>query len=84
MKKSLNEFVGLMKATVAVVVVVVCVSAVAASAQGAVREIASPAGEGSGQSFLSVGRGGRVYLSWIDRMAEKRVALRFAVREGAG
>ncbi len=84
MKKSLARIFVLTKATVVVVSVVVCVSSVAASAQGVVREIAPPAGEGSGQSFLSVGRDGRVYLSWIDRLAEKRVALRFAVREGAG
>ncbi len=85
MKKSLDQIFVLTKATVVVVFfVVVCVSSVAASAQGVVREVAPPAGEGSGQSFLSVGRGGRVYLSWIDRLAEKRVALRFAVREGAG
>jgi hypothetical protein len=83
MKKSLNGFFVLMKAAVAVVVVA-CVSSVAASAQGVVREIAPPTGEGSGQSFLSAGQDGRVYLSWIDRLADKRVALRFAVREGAG
>lgn len=73
---------GLMKAALFVVVVVACVSSVVLKAQ--VREVASPGGEGSGQSFLSSGRGGRVYLSWVDRLEDKRVALRFAVREGAG
>lgn len=71
-----------MKAALSVLVVVFVCSA--AAAQGPVRGLASPGGEGSGQSFLSVGRGGRVYLSWVDRLAERRFALRFAVREGAG
>lgn len=50
----------------------------------AVREIPTPAGEGSGQSFLSLGNHGRVYLSWIDRLESKRFALRFSVREKTG
>lgn len=67
--------------------------AVATAAQGpgvpstharTVRELPSPAAPGSGQSSLSVGPDGRVYLSWIERLEGKRFALRFARREGAG
>jgi sorbitol-specific phosphotransferase system component IIA len=50
----------------------------------AVRLLPTPAAQGSGQSNLSVGPDGRVYLSWIDRLEGKRFALRFARREGAG
>ncbi|MCA1633993.1 MAG: glycoside hydrolase [Acidobacteria bacterium] len=49
-----------------------------------VRALPSPAAPGSGQSNLSVGPDGRVYLSWIERLEGKRFALRFARREGAG
>ncbi|HEV2705708.1 MAG TPA: sialidase family protein [Pyrinomonadaceae bacterium] len=54
-----------------------------ASAQE-VRQLPSPAGEGSGQSNLTVTRDGRVLLSWIERLDKGRFALRFAAREGAG
>jgi hypothetical protein len=47
-----------------------------------VREIASPAGPGSGQSRLAVGPDGRVYLSWIERAGDNRFSLRFSVKEG--
>src|SRR5688500_14242919 len=50
----------------------------------ALRPLPTPAAKGSGQSNLSVGPDGRVYLSWIERLEEKRFALRFARREGAG
>ena len=53
-----------------------------ASAQ--VRELASPAGPGSGQPNLAVSPDGRVYLSWIERLGEGRFSLRFAVKEGDG
>ncbi len=56
---------------------------VVSSAQ-ALRSLPTPAAPGSGQSNLSVGPDGRVYLSWIERLEEKRFALRFARREGAG
>ena len=49
-----------------------------------VRQLPSPAAPGSGQSSLSVGPEGRVYLSWVERLEGKRFALRFARREGAG
>jgi hypothetical protein len=49
-----------------------------------VRLLPTPAAAGSGQSNLSVGPGGRVYLSWIERLEGRRFALRFARREGAG
>ena len=60
--------------------------AAAARAQGGagVRTLPSPAGQASGQPFLSTGRGGRLYLSWVEKLADKRSALRFSVREGAG
>lgn len=49
-----------------------------------VRELPSPAAEGSGQSNLSVDVRGRVHLSWIERPSKGRAALRYSVREGAG
>jgi hypothetical protein len=50
----------------------------------ALRVLPSPASQGSGQSSLTVGAEGRVYLSWVERLEDKRFALRFARREGAG
>ena len=47
-----------------------------------VRELPSPAGQGSGQPNLVVAPDGRVYLSWIERLAEGRFSLRFAIKEG--
>lgn len=46
-----------------------------------VRELPSPAGQGSGQPNLAVSPNGRVYLSWIERLGEGRVSLRFSVLE---
>ncbi|MGE0129207.1 MAG: exo-alpha-sialidase [Blastocatellales bacterium] len=46
-----------------------------------VRELASPAGQGSAQPNLAVSPDGRVYLSWIERLGEGRVSLRFATLE---
>lgn len=59
-----------------------CLLASAASATFAqVRELPSPAGQGSGQPNLAVARDGRVYLSWIEKLGGGRFSLRFAVRE---
>lgn len=49
-----------------------------------VRELPSPAGQGSGQPNLAVAPNGRVYLSWIERLGEGRFSLRFAMKEGDG
>lgn len=49
-----------------------------------VRELASPAGAGSGQPNLAVSRDGKVYLSWIERLGEGKFSLRFATKEGDG
>ena len=46
------------------------------------REIGSPAGEGSGEPNLAVAQDGTVLLSWIERGAEGRHALRFSVLGG--
>lgn len=46
-----------------------------------VRELPSPAGQGSGQPNLAVSPNGRVYLSWIERLGEGRVSLRFSKLE---
>lgn len=46
-----------------------------------VRELPSPAGAGSGQPNLAVSPDGRVHLSWIERLSEGRVALRFSTLE---
>lgn len=53
-----------------------------ASAQ--VRQLTSPASEQSGQPNLMAGRDGKVYLSWVERLPEKRFALKLATRQGAG
>jgi len=47
-----------------------------------VRELPSPAGQGSGQPNLAVAPDGRIYLSWIERLGEGRFSLRFATKEG--
>lgn len=49
-----------------------------------VRELPSPAGQGSGQPNLAVAPDGRVHLSWIERLGEERFSLRFATKEGNG
>ena len=59
-----------------------CLGGGRAAAQ--VRELASPAGGGSGQPNLTADPSGRVYLSWVERLEKGRFALRFAAREGAG
>lgn len=50
-----------------------------ASAQ--VRELPTPAGKGSGQPNLTVAPNGDVFLSWIEKLGEGRVSLRFAVKK---
>ena len=49
-----------------------------------VRELPTPAAAGSLGPNLFVAVDGRVFLSWIERRAEGRTALRFSVREGDG
>ena len=49
-----------------------------------VKELPSPAGAGSGQPNLTVSPDGRVYLSWIERLAENRYSLRFSTKDGDG
>ncbi|MCI0347870.1 MAG: hypothetical protein L0Z53_00455, partial [Acidobacteriales bacterium] len=49
-----------------------------------VRELPSPAGQGSGQPNLAVSPDGRVHLSWIKRIGENRFLLRYATKEGDG
>jgi len=49
-----------------------------------VREVESPAGLESREPELSAASGGRVILSWVEKVGEKRYALRFALREAAG
>jgi hypothetical protein len=63
-------------------VIGLCLLSTSGSAQ--VRELPSPAGPGSGQPNLAVSPGGRVYLSWIERIGEGRFSLRFAVKEDGG
>ncbi len=46
-----------------------------------VREIASPAPAASAEPNLCRDRAGRVYLSWVETLSDKRHALRFAVYE---
>ncbi|MCI0349263.1 MAG: hypothetical protein L0Z53_07555, partial [Acidobacteriales bacterium] len=49
-----------------------------------VRELPSPAGQGSGQPNLAVSPDGQVHLSWIERIGENRFLLRYATKEGDG
>lgn len=48
----------------------------------AVQEISSPAATDSREPELSFTPDGRIILSWVEKIGEKRYALRFAVREG--
>lgn len=57
-------------------------SAHAALAQ--VRELPTPAAPGSLGPNLYAAADGRVYLSWIERLADGRSALRYSVRAGDG
>jgi hypothetical protein len=63
---------------------VICFILSTSSVSAQVLELASPAGQGSGQPNLAVSLDGRVYLSWIERLSEGRFSLRFAVKEGDG
>ena len=49
-----------------------------------VRELASPAGPGSGEPNLAVAPDGRVLLSWIEPAGEDRHALRYASLDRSG
>ncbi|HWS56263.1 MAG TPA: sialidase family protein [Pyrinomonadaceae bacterium] len=62
-------------------ILLACAAPRPAAAQ--VRQLPSPAPEQSAQPNLAVGRDGRVYLSWVERLPEKRFALRFSTKEGA-
>lgn len=44
--------------------------------------LASPAGDGSGEPFLSTGPDGRVHLSWLERTSDSTHALRYAALDG--
>ena len=57
-----------------------CVHAAAAQ----VRELPTPALEGSIGPNLSVAPDGRVLLSWIERLGDGRHALHFSVKQGDG
>jgi hypothetical protein len=49
-----------------------------------VRESESPAGRDSREPELTASADGRVVMSWIEKLGEKRYALRFATRGAAG
>lgn len=51
------------------------------SAFSQVRPLPSPAGARSAQPNLMVAPNGKVYLSWIEKLADGRASLRFAVKE---
>ncbi|MEA3247959.1 MAG: sialidase family protein [Gemmatimonadota bacterium] len=51
-------------------------------APSAVQILTSPAGPGAGESNLTVGGDGKVYLSWLEPAADSQVAFRFSVFEG--
>lgn len=50
----------------------------------AVRDAESPAGPDSREPELTATADGRVILSWVEKVGEKRHALRFAARDAAG
>lgn len=50
----------------------------------AVRETESPTGTDSREPELTTSADGRVILSWVERIGEKRHALKFAARDAAG
>lgn len=49
-----------------------------------VAEVASPAGPDSREPEMYSTPDGRIILSWVEKIKDKRYALRFAVRDGAG
>ena len=61
--------------------IVLCLTLLTLSVSAQVRELVSPAGQGSGQPNLTVSPDGSVYLSWIEKVGEGRFSLRFAVKE---
>lgn len=67
---------------VAAVIALLTSGSIAAPAPGQVRQIPSPAAEGSAQANLTVAPDGRVFLSWIERREDGRAALRFATGDG--
>jgi hypothetical protein len=62
----------------ALVVAGACSDGPAPGPQGKVREIPSPAGQGSSAPNLTVGADGRLYLSWVEPVDEGGHRLRFA------
>lgn len=56
--------------------------AAAAAVLGALDTLPSPAGAGAGEPNLATGPDGRVYLSWLEPLADSGHALRFAVLDG--
>ena len=48
------------------------------------KEVASPAGPDSREPELTVSAGGRVILSWVEKVGDKRYALRFAALDEGG
>lgn len=71
-----------MKRPIALLLAACCLSATSALAQ--VRELPSPAPPGSLAPELHVAPDGRVLLSWIERLAAGRSALRFSVLKDGG
>lgn len=61
-----------------------CLACAAPVVPAQVKRLPTPASAQSGQPNLAVGPDGRVYLSWIERLAEKRFALKFSTKEGTG
>lgn len=49
-----------------------------------VKAIETPAAPGSQEPSLFAGDDGRIYLSWVEPLEERRFALRFATREATG
>ena len=50
----------------------------------AINKLDSPAGIDSREPELSVTPDGQIIMSWVEKVTEKRAALRFAIRDGAG
>lgn len=53
-------------------------------ALGSITEVEAPAPQSSGQPNLSIGPGGKIYLSWIETSDDRQASLKFATKTEQG
>src|SRR4029450_937613 len=53
-------------------------------ALGSITEVEAPAPQSSGQPNLSIGPGGKIYLSWIEASDDRQASLKFATKTEQG